>query len=217
MKKSSDIASEIPRVLPRGTHKLSRDVVVASQRERMLDAITELSAAKGFAAVTVSEVVALASVGKSTFYEQFEDKEACFIAAYNRAIEAGVKAMEAQVSPHFRPEERVAGAVRALVRFIAEDAQRARLLLLEPYAAGPKATSTMMDAHRMAAQLYVQGREIARQVWPEYPPISITRAQSIVGAIKEPLTSAVQEGKIEALPALEAELVRTVTAMALAP
>jgi len=99
-----------------------------------------------------------------------------------------------------------------LVRFIAEDEHRARLLLLEPLAAGPAATAAMMATHRMAARLYVEGREIAREQWPEYPPVSITRAQSIVGAFKEP----VQEGHAGNVMDLEDDLVRTVTAMALA-
>ena len=103
-----------------------------------------------------------------------------------------------------------------MVRFIAEDEHRARLLLLEPLAAGPAATAAMMATHRMAARLYVEGREIAREQWPEYPPVSITRAQSIVGAFKEPVTAAVQEGHAGNVMDLEDDLVRTVTAMALA-
>ena len=217
MNKRNHKTAEIPRVLPRGTHKLSRDVVVASQRERMLDAITELCAMKGFAAVTVADIVGRASVGKSTFYEQFNDKEACFMAAYNRAVLAGANAVDAETTQHSRPEARIASVLRATLRFIAEDAPRARLLMLEPLAAGPKATSRMMAVRRMAAQLYIKGREIARLQWPEYPPISRVRAQSIVGAINEPITAAVQAGRAKAVMELEDELLRTITAMALAP
>ncbi|WP_394850004.1 TetR/AcrR family transcriptional regulator [Pendulispora brunnea] len=216
-KSSQRGAAKIPYALPRGTHHLSRDVVEASQRERMLDAITELCATKGFAQVTVAEIVGLASVGKTTFYELFDDKEACFIAAYERAVGEAVKIMAAETSGPFRPEERIRRALRAILRFVADDEHRARLLLLEPFAAGPQATAKMMATHRLAERIYIQGRETAREHWPEYPPISEVRAQAIIGAVNAPMTAAVQAGRARSVLALEDELLRTITAMALAP
>ncbi|WP_394839253.1 TetR/AcrR family transcriptional regulator [Pendulispora rubella] len=210
-------AAKIPYVLPRGTHHLSRDVVEASQRERMLDAMTELCATKGFAQVTVAEIVGCASVGKTTFYELFDDKEACFIAAYDRAVQQAVAVMQAQTEGRLRPEERIRAAIRAMLRFVAEDEHRARLLLLEPFAAGPAATARMMATHRMAERIYIQGRAAARAQWPEYPPISEVRAQAIIGAMNAPMTAAVQAGRARSVLALEDELLRTITAMALAP
>src|SRR6185503_3919211 len=52
------------------------------QRARMLEAVTRAVAAKGFARVTVSDVVGLAGVSRRTFYEEFTDKEDCFLAAF---------------------------------------------------------------------------------------------------------------------------------------
>jgi len=191
--------------------------VVASQRERMLDAMTELCATKGFAGVTVAEIVGRASVGKTTFYELFDDKEACFIAAYDRAVHEAIKAVGAEMTGVFRPEDRIRCALRSILRFVADDEQRARLLLIEPFAAGAQATAKMMATHRLAEQIYIQGRELARTQWPEYPPISEVRAQAIIGAMNAPVTAAVQAGRARSVLALEDELLRTITAMALAP
>src|SRR5512144_2933893 len=46
VKKTSNKASVVPRILPRGRHKLDPELVAASQRQRLLEAITELVAEK---------------------------------------------------------------------------------------------------------------------------------------------------------------------------
>ena len=43
---------------------------------------------KGYAATTVADVVERAGVSRRTFYEQFADKEACFLAAYDAGLAA---------------------------------------------------------------------------------------------------------------------------------
>jgi AcrR family transcriptional regulator len=78
-------SAEIPRRLPRGTHGLDRDVVEASQRTRLLEAIGRAVAEKGYAGATIDDVVRRAGVSKKTFYDHFADKEDCFLAAYQAA------------------------------------------------------------------------------------------------------------------------------------
>src|SRR3954454_2857364 len=78
---------ESPRELPRGPHRLTREAVMASQRGRMLDAMAQAVAEKGYAATTVADVIAGAGVSRKTFYEQFRDKEDCFLAAYDTGVE----------------------------------------------------------------------------------------------------------------------------------
>src|SRR6185312_6723758 len=75
------------RALPRGPHGLTRDEVVASQRGRMIDAMAQTVAAKGYTATTVADVVAHAGVSRKTFYEHFADREECFLAAYDAAVD----------------------------------------------------------------------------------------------------------------------------------
>ena len=77
-----------PSRLPSGRHGLTRDVVVASQRTRLVDAMAQIVAEKGYPATTVADVVERAGVSRRTFYEQFADKEACFLAAYDAGLEA---------------------------------------------------------------------------------------------------------------------------------
>jgi len=77
--------SKTAEQLPRGRHGLSRDHVLASQRGRMLDAICQAVAEKGYARTAVADVIERAGVSRETFYEHFADKEECFLAAYELA------------------------------------------------------------------------------------------------------------------------------------
>src|SRR5215475_4448379 len=68
--------------LPRGRHGLSRRAVTESQRRRILRALVEAVADRGYAETRVADVIAVAGVSRKTFYELFADKEDCFLAAF---------------------------------------------------------------------------------------------------------------------------------------
>src|ERR1700694_5830109 len=79
---SGGTALQLPRALPRGRNALPRDVVLVSQSERLLEAVVDVVADKGYAATRVADIVARAGVSLATFYQQFRDKDDCFLAAY---------------------------------------------------------------------------------------------------------------------------------------
>src|SRR3954452_20668266 len=70
----------------------------APQRTRLLDAMIDVVAEKGYAAATVTDAVRAARVSRGTFYALFPSKEACFIEAYRRNVEVLVARIEA--APH---------------------------------------------------------------------------------------------------------------------
>src|SRR2546421_12380551 len=67
------------------------------QRARMYHAIVRAVSEKGYAKVTVADVVALAGVSRRTFYEHFKDVEDCFVEAYEAATGAVLAEVEAAV------------------------------------------------------------------------------------------------------------------------
>src|SRR5687768_6636573 len=81
-------------VLPRGRHAAAREIVWESQRERMLAAMAEAVAAKGYARVAVADVIALAGVSRKTFYEHFANKDACLLAAFDAGVELLLEAID---------------------------------------------------------------------------------------------------------------------------
>jgi AcrR family transcriptional regulator len=127
--------------LPSGRHRLSRETVRQSQRGRLLFAIAQVVAERGYAAATVADIVDRASVSRSTFYEQFPDKEACFIAAFDYGVEFVLGEMERAWAELDTDDWRaqVRSDLRTLIEVLAREPAFARALHVEVLAAGPVA------------------------------------------------------------------------------
>jgi AcrR family transcriptional regulator len=81
------------RRLPAGLHGMDAADVARHQRSRLCAAMAELVAERGYSAVRISDLTALAGVSRPTFYELFEDKEACLLAAYDEIAEEAVETL----------------------------------------------------------------------------------------------------------------------------
>jgi AcrR family transcriptional regulator len=125
--------------LPRGRHGLSRDEVVAVQRQRMFDALAAVITEKGYAAATVSDVIELAGVSRETFYEQFKSKQDCFEQAFDEAASAMVEVLGAELVSGVTPMELFERLLGTYLRLLSGNPELARLFLVEVYAAGPEA------------------------------------------------------------------------------
>jgi AcrR family transcriptional regulator len=198
-----------PRPLPRGPHGLERDVVLASQRGRMLGAMADAVAAKGYAGTTVADVVAGAGVSRKTFYEHFRDKEECFLAAFDTGVDMLLGAIVAAA-----PAEGDAswiGLMRARVRVyldtLASRPAFARTFLIEVFAAGPRALERRAEVLRRFAQLFRDLHDEARRQFPELPPVPEPVYVAAVGAINELVSDFAREGRTAELPELEDTLI----------
>ena len=147
---------------PSGRHRLPKEVVAQSQRERLLEAMIRAVAAKGYAATTVGDVTKAAGVSRTTFYEMFEDKEACFLAAYDdmvdRLIRRVIAAYERQDSPW---PQRARTGLAALLEALAVEPDLARLAFVDVGSAGPAAQRRYRAAVQRFAPLFDEGRDFA--------------------------------------------------------
>ncbi len=89
--------------------EIGRSGVPDIQRARMIAALVEVARERGAARVTVAHVVARSGVSRRTFYEMFEDRDACFLAALELAIDRGA----AKVLPAFAEAAGNGGGVGA--------------------------------------------------------------------------------------------------------
>jgi AcrR family transcriptional regulator len=135
-----------PARLPRGRHGLSREEVVGSQRRRLLRAMADAVADKGYADTSVADVIARAGVSRETFYEQFSSKQDCFLDTFDAAGEIllGRLAGTTQAEDG-TPDERFAGLLRAYLAALESEPSYARTFLVEVYAAGPEALRRRMQ------------------------------------------------------------------------
>jgi AcrR family transcriptional regulator len=154
-----------PQRLPSGRHGLPRAYVARSQRERLREAMVRVAAAKGYEATTVSDVIEVAGVSRATFYEMFEDKESCFLEAYDAVIDVVVAhVMSAFESVSDEPwPERMAVALRALVELLAAESDIARMAMVEVTAAGEDARRRYRAALARFTPLLEEGRTYSGQ------------------------------------------------------
>jgi AcrR family transcriptional regulator len=199
--------------LPRGRHRLSREAVFRSQRGRTLRAMVEVVAERGYAATTITQVVDRAGVSSATFYKLFDDKEACFLAAYDELMGR----LYARVDAAFEGAagspwaSRVQAAVRALAAELQADPSAARFAIIEVLAAGPRALARRDAALRRFTGFIDAGRS---ETSLELPGLTST---AIVGGIYELLYSEILHGANAQLPARVPEIVYWITQPFLGP
>ena len=193
-----------PRSLPRGPHGLERDVVLASQRGRMLGAMADAVAAKGYAATTVADVVAGAGVSRKTFYEHFRDKEECFLAAFDAGVDLLLKAiLDARAPEGGTWIDLIRVRLRAYLQTLASQPAFARTFLIEVFAAGPQALDRRAEVLRRFAQLLRDLHREARREYPMLPEVPDAVYVAAVGAINELVSDLTREGRTAELPELE--------------
>lgn len=191
--------------LPSGRHGLSRAQVAASQRDRITTAVLDAVAAKGYPATTIGDVVELAEVSRRTFYEHFDSKEACFLAAFDAAVElvtAELRDALRDTPPEDWPE-RVRLSWRVFLAALARHPAATRALYVETFSAGPAliARTTAVNAgfagvfrelHRRARQRDDQVRDLPPEVFDLY-----------IGGTAERIRNCLHTRGAAALPELE--------------
>ncbi len=130
-----------------------------------------VAAAKGFEATTVADVVEIAGVSEETFYGMFEDKQACFLEAYDAVIDVLVahvtSAFEAAAGEPW--PDRIGSGLRALVQLLAAEADIARMAMVEVTAAGDDARERYRAALGRFTPFLEEGRAYSGQ-GGELPP-----------------------------------------------
>lgn len=198
---------EPPRRLPRGPHQLDREVVLASQRGRLLEAMARVVAEKGYGATTVADVIGRAGVSRKTFYEHFRDKEACFLAAYDTVVELLLDALRA-VEPGDDLLEMARARTRAYLEVLASEPAFARTFLIEVVGAGPAAVERRESVHDRFAALLRETLDAARARLPELPEPPDEVYLAAVGATDAVVSRLVAQGRTAELPALEDVILR---------
>jgi AcrR family transcriptional regulator len=143
-----------PRALPRGRHAAAREVVLASQRGRLLEAMAQCVAEHGYAATTVAQVIARAGVSRKTFYEQFADKRECFLAAWEVGTDLLLEQMLAAGEQADGWRARLRAGVDAFLEILEAEPDFARSFMIEVLSVGEDALARRAEINeRFAAAL----------------------------------------------------------------
>lgn len=184
---------------PSGIRSLPSDLVSAVQRERLLAAMLRATAELGYREVSVQDVLERAGVSRPTFYEHFENKEACFLAAFDAAAARLRERLEGAAEDGEGWRQRLRLALEELLRFVSEDPDAAMALIVDARAACPPALERRDELlDRFASCLDSQVRTEAD---PANAPSAIAAA-GIVGGIEALLYSRLNRGEADDVQSL---------------
>jgi AcrR family transcriptional regulator len=190
--------------LPRGAHSLTREQVQANQRERIMTAMVEIVGEQGYGASSVTEVSKRAGVSRKAFYQQFANRQECFLATYDAIVAEGLDRVSTAALDAGGLKDELELGLGALFERSIETPSIQRLVLLEVAAVGPagiKRREQLISSYEgiLREKLGVPPR-------PGIIPNPLLRA--IVGGILRVLYTRVQSGGQRKLPALNSDLVR---------
>jgi AcrR family transcriptional regulator len=166
-------------------------VVVRNQRERIVAAIAEACAERGYAETSVAEVAKRAGVSSATFYKQFADRRDCLLAAHRELLGRLLEEVDRARGGESGGEAR-ATTLRATLALLAADPPSARLLTVEVLAAGPEGS----ERHDEMVQAFAERLGVD---W-----VAAAGLLALVGKLAV-------AGEAERLPELEKELAATLS------
>jgi AcrR family transcriptional regulator len=149
------------------------------QRARMLAATVQVVGELGYERMSVARVTARAGVSRRTFYDLFQDREACFLGAFvQTAARARVLVCEAALGERDW-RARVRGGLGALLGFFSDEPLAGRLLVVDALKAGPVVLERRAVLVQELIGVVDQGRGLVRggrQVAP-------LTGEGVVGAV----------------------------------
>jgi AcrR family transcriptional regulator len=183
------------------------------ERERVAEIQRALTRERGAERVTVAHVVGRAGVSRRTFYELFEDREACLLEALDDAL----RRIEDAVLPAYRRERgwssRIGAALTAMLEYFDAHPATAALCVVDSLAAGPEALERRAGVVDALVGAVDRGRREAEA------PAGLNRivAEGVVGAVLGVLYTRLREPAAKPLLALRGQLMSMIVLPYLGP
>lgn len=173
-------------------------LVISEKRLRILNGMLEAVGAEGYDETSVRTVLDRTGLYRQAFYDNFEDKDSCYLEAF----ELGVERVEALVRAAAASEESWQGRLRAglgaLLDFLETEPDVGRALVVEVHAAGAEALAKRAEAMRRAVEFVDLAR--AEASGPETPPaIAAEGVVSGIHAVIHARLSSESEGSLRKL------------------
>jgi AcrR family transcriptional regulator len=160
-------------------------------------ALAESIEQKGFRASTVAEIVRIARTSRRSFYEQFADREACFVALFEQTNDETMRAIADAVAPEDSPEQQVEDALDAYLGTVMKRPALYWSFVRELPGLGPVGAAAQAAVIERFAELLVALVESGRRARPELAarPLPKDMAVIIVGGLRELMVISSQQGR----------------------
>jgi AcrR family transcriptional regulator len=206
--KSPESVTEYPPELsrlPPGRHGLPREFVVHNQRERLIAGLAEAVAENGYASTTIAHITRHAAVSRRTFYEHFNSKDECFVAAYDVVMEQLRERVDAAYEEQDEWPQALRAGLGAMLSFLAAEPNLARLSMVEALVAGPVVVERYDAAIRSLVPYLEAGREgRSAAVLAQLSP---TTEEALVGGMVSLISRRIIAGRAAELEQLLPDLV----------
>lgn len=165
-------------------------------RQRLLQAVLEVSGELGYEQVAVRHVIERARASRATFYKHFGDREDCFVQAHRDAGQWLYRRLIGAAKRQRSWREGLRAAMAELLEFCANQPAIAKALFVEVHAAGERALAQRAELmERLSRALDSARREIPSRQAP--PPVTAT---FIVGAIDTLVCAKLMDGDAAGAP-----------------
>jgi AcrR family transcriptional regulator len=162
-----------------GRHSLPREQVEGIQRARIVSAMVEVASEQGFLGAAVGRVVARAGVSRRTFYELFDSREKCFLAAFDWGVEQVSAQMTGAYARESSWRDGVRAALASLLAFLDCEPQLARVCVVEALGAGTLVLERRARVLQELADALGADAPRARGSSPE--PTPLLTAEAVIG------------------------------------
>jgi AcrR family transcriptional regulator/DNA-binding MarR family transcriptional regulator len=158
----------------------------------MLSSAVQVVAQGGFERMSVARVTAGARVSRRTFYDLFEDREDCFLAAFEDVLaRLGEVVVPAFERGGRRWRERVRAGLVAFLEFLDEEPALGVLLVVDSVKVGPRVLARRVEVIARVEAIVDEGRSESR-----WSPSPLT-AEGVVGAVLGVIATRMQEARRE--------------------
>jgi AcrR family transcriptional regulator len=171
-------------------------------RKRLLGAMIETVALRGYDRTTVSRVLSSADVQEAVFSEHFRDKHDCFMHAIDELIGRAEDLAIEQFAQSAPWPERVSQALASLLTALARHPDAAAVVFVEMLGAGPAACERQREALTLFTYLLEEGRMLSSDSYR----LPTQTSEAIVGGIASIVHRRVLQGNTAELPSLHADL-----------
>jgi AcrR family transcriptional regulator len=190
------------RRLPRGPNGMRREQIALNQRARLYGGIIESVARRGYESTTVADVIGLAGVSRRAFYEHFDDKDDCLLAAHNSVVgHARLRAIDGWRSQHGWAN-RLHAACKSLFDDVIEHPKGARLVLVDSLGITPRARERM----KLASLVFERLLHVALRADANDGDLPYLPPQAIVGGVRHVIFARARERREPELHTLADEV-----------
>jgi AcrR family transcriptional regulator len=166
-------------------------------RERLIAAMAASIVEKGYRDTTVADVVRLARTSRRSFYEHFEDRDACFLALFDATNNAMMEEIAAAVHPDQTLDQQVDSAMDAYLDNVAKQPALYASFVRELPGLGQAGAERGLATLERFATMLVGLVDSSRAMQPEMGarPLTMDTAIIIVGGLRELAVISLQRGR----------------------